>query len=44
MGGQDRQEPEEKPPIRIGYPYYEEVTMLAEKGEKKRKRKSLRRQ
>lgn len=37
------QEPEIKPPIRIGYPYYEEVTLLAEKGEKKYKRHSLRR-
>ncbi|KAJ8060345.1 hypothetical protein OCU04_010678 [Sclerotinia nivalis] len=36
-------EPKPKPPIRIGYPYYEEVTMLAEKDEKRHKRHSLRR-
>lgn len=40
---QTRQDPETKPPIRIGYPYYEEVTILAEKGDKKHKRQSLRR-
>ncbi|KAF7903337.1 uncharacterized protein EAF01_006386 [Botrytis porri] len=36
------QEPETRPPIRIGYPYYEDVTMLAEKKGKKHKRHSLR--
>ncbi|KAF7869849.1 hypothetical protein EAF04_004633 [Stromatinia cepivora] len=40
---QSNQELEPKPPIRIGYPYYEEVTMLAEKDEKRHKRHSLRR-
>lgn len=39
---QAMQEPEIRPPIRVGYPYYEEVTMLAEKKEKKHKRHSLR--
>lgn len=40
---QNNQEPEPRPPIRIGYPYYEEVTLLAEKDEKRHKRHSLRR-
>ncbi|KAI9649814.1 hypothetical protein NHQ30_002396 [Ciborinia camelliae] len=36
------QGPETRPPIRIGYPYYEEVTMFAEKDEKKPKMQCLR--
>ncbi|KAG4030677.1 hypothetical protein MFRU_011g01340 [Monilinia fructicola] len=43
LGTQESETIQAKPPIRIGYPYYEEVTMLAEKGEKKHRRQSARR-